>query len=184
MKKNRTILLGVIIICLAFGLGLSWRWIQNSPYYSLYQIGAALKNRDTNSLLIYVDLESILNQQMPGTLSTLLPSFKLPSALGNISGTLAGLNIKLSPEMNKGLQSLISQNLREYLENPKNPTLSSSFLLLSGAKVKINGDNALVALQHEKDQLRLGMKNQEGIWRIVDLNSEDIRRLLATYPLK
>jgi hypothetical protein len=114
----------------------------------------------------------------------LLPSFKLPSALGNISGTLAGLNIKLSPEMNKGLQSLISQNLREYLENPNNPTLSSSFLLLSGAKVKINGDNALVALQHEKDQLRLGMKNQEGIWRIVDLNSEDIRRLLATYPLK
>jgi hypothetical protein len=183
MKKNRNIILIVFIVCLAFGTGLFWRWVQGTPYYSLYQIGAGLKNRDLNTFLTYVDLESILNQQVSGSLSSLLSSLNSSGSLGKIAETLGDIKIQLTPEINQGLSTLITQLLRDYLENPKNSTLPSSFLLLSLGQVKVKQDNALVTLQYGKDQLRMGMRKQEGIWRVVELNPEDTQRLIKTYLL-
>jgi hypothetical protein len=183
MKKDRNTIIIVLVISLAFGLGLSWRWVQGTPYYSLYQIGAGLKNRDLDTFLAYVDLESVLNQQVSGSLSSLLSSLNSSGSLGKIAGPLGDIKIQVTPEVNKGLSTLVSQQIRAYLENPKNPTLPSSFLLLSLAKVKVNQDNALVTMRHDKDQLRMGMKKQEGFWRVVELNPEDTQRLIKTYLL-
>jgi hypothetical protein len=183
MKKKRSGIFIVLIVSLAFGFGLSWRWVQATPYYSLYQIGAGLKNRDLNTFLTYVDLESILNQQVSGSLSSLLSSLNPGGSLEKIAGPLGDLKIQLTPEVNKGLNTLIVQQIRDYLENPKNPTLPSSFLLLSSAQVKVKEDTALVTLKHEKDQLKMGMKKQEGLWRVVELNPEDTKNLIKTYLL-
>jgi hypothetical protein len=183
MKKNKKIILVVIVILIAFGAGLTWRWIQQTPYFALYQIGAGLKNRDINTVLTYVDLESILNQQISGTLSGLLTSLAASSPLGKISGPAGEIKIQITPESNKGLKGLVLPFLQHYLENPQNPTLPSSFALLYLAHVKVKDDDALVTLKHEKEQLRLGMHNREGVWRIVEINPEDTQRLIKTYLL-
>lgn len=183
MKTNRTKILSILIVCLAFGTGLTWRWVQGTPYYSLYQVGAGLKNRDLNTFLTYVDLESILNQQVSGSLSSLLSSLNPSGPLGKIAGPLGDIKIQLTPEVNRGLSTLVSQQLRDYLENPKNPTLPSSFLLLTRAHFTIKQDKALVTLKQDKDQLRMGMKKQKGLWRVVEINPEDTQRLIKNYLL-
>ena len=183
MKKNKKIIIVALVVCLAFGAGLGWRWLQGTPYYALYQIGAGLKNRDLNRVLTYVDLESVLNQQISGPLSNILSSLTASSPLGKIAGPLGGIKIQLTPEINKGLSNLVIGYMREYLENKKNPTLPSSFLLLTLAHCQVKQDYALITLKQGQDQLRMGFKKQEGIWRVIDLNPEDTQKLIKTYLL-
>ncbi len=181
MKTNRTIVVAILIICLAFGAGLLWRWVQGTPYYALYQIGAGLKNRDLNTFLTYIDVESILNQQVSGSISTLLSSLTASSSIGQIASSLGEIKIHLTPETNKGLSKLAVQQLQKYLEDPKNSTLPSVFALLALADFKVKQNYALVTLKKDKDQLRMGLRKQEGIWRVVELNPEDTQRLIKTY---
>jgi hypothetical protein len=183
MKKNRTILVAIVIICLAFVAGLSWRWVQGTPYYCLYQIGAGLKDRDLNTVLAYVDLESVLSQQLSGPVSKLLASPTASGSLGKIAGSSGEIKIQLTPELNKSLSRLAANQLRIYLENPKNTTLPSSFLLLSLAKFKVEKDVAQVTLKYKKDQLRMQMRRQEGFWRVVELEPDDTLKLIKTYIL-
>ena len=183
MKTNRTIVITILIICLAFGAGLLWRWVQGTPYYALYQIGAGLKNRDLNTILTYVDLESILDQQVSGVVSSLLSTLNVPAPAGNITSPLGEIKIQLTPETNKGLSKLAVQQLQKYLEDPKNSTLPSSFMLLALADFKVKQGYALVTLKKDKDQLRMGMRKQEGLWRVEELNPEDTQRLIKTYLL-
>jgi len=172
----------ILIIVLAFGTGLSWRWVQGTPYYALYQIGAGLKNRDINTFVTYVDVEAILNQQ-GSSIKNLLSSLTASSSLGNIAGPLGEIKIQLPTEVYKSLSQLVIQQIRYYLENPKNSTLPSSFLLLTLSRFQVNQDRALVTMKYDKDQLRMGMRKQEGIWRVVELEPEDTHRLIKTYLL-
>jgi hypothetical protein len=183
MKKHRTILISVLIIALALGAGLSWRWVQGTPYYALYQIGVALKNRDLNTFLTYVDVESILGHQASESISSLLSSLTASNTVGRIAGSLGEIKIKITPEGNKSLSLLAIQQLQNYLENPQNPTLPSSFGLLALAGFSVKKDYALVTLKKDRDQLRMGMQKQEGLWRVKELNPEDTRRLIRTYLL-
>jgi hypothetical protein len=183
MKTNRTILIAVLITALAFGAGLSWRWVQGTPYYALYQIGAGLKNRNLSTFLTYVDVESILHQQASESISTYLSSLVASKTVGQFAGPLGEIKIKLTPEGNKSLSRLAIQQLQNYLKNPENPTLSSSFMLLALAGVKVKKDYALVTLRKDKDQLRMGMQKQEGLWRVKEINPEDTQNLIKTYLL-
>ena len=151
MKKNRTILIAVLIIALAFGAGLLWRWIQGTPYYALYQIGAGLKNRDLNTFLTYVDVESILHQQASESISTYLSSLTASQTGSKIAGPLGEIKIKLTPEGNKSLSHLAIQQLQKYLENTENPTVSSSFTLLALAGFNGKKDYTLVTLKKNQD---------------------------------
>jgi hypothetical protein len=183
LKSNRTIVFAVLIIGLAFGAGLLWRWVQGTPYYAVYEIGAGLKNRNINTILTYVDLESILDQQVSGIVSNLLSNLTAPAPSGKITSPLGEISIQLTPETNKGLSKLAIQQFQKYLEDPKNSTLPSSFTLLALADFKVKQGYALVTLKKDKDLLRMGMKKQETLWRVVELNPEDTQRLIKTYLL-
>jgi len=181
MRNKRNIILIVLVITLAFGAGLLWRWTQGTPYYALYQIGAGLKNRDINTFMTYVNVESILDQQVSGIVSNLFSTLTVPAPSDKITSPLGEIKIQLTPETNKGLSKLAVQQLQKYLEDPKNSTLPSSFALLPLADFKVKQDYALVTLKKDQDQLRMGMRKQEGIWRVVELNPEDTQRLIKTY---
>lgn len=183
MKKNQNIIIIIIVVALAFGAGLLWRWVQGTPYYALYQIGAGLKNRDLQTFLTYVDAESILNQQISESISNLLSSLAASETVDKITGPLGEIKIKVTPEGNKSLSKLAIQQLQNYLENKENPTLPSSFTLLALAGFNVKKDYALVTLKKDRDLLRMGMKKQEGLWRVTELNPEDTQRLIKTYLL-
>jgi hypothetical protein len=183
MKKNRNTIIIILVIALAFGAGLSWRWVQGTPYYALYQIGAGLKKRDLQTFLTYVDVESILNQQISESVSKLLTSLAGSETVDRITGPLGEIKIKITPEGNKSLSNLAIRQLQKYLENKENPTLPSSFTLLVLAGFDVKRDYALVTLKKDQDLLRMGMKKQEGLWRVTELNPEDTQRLIKTYLL-
>jgi hypothetical protein len=181
-KNGKGIWIAVLTI-LAFALGLGGRWVQGTPHYALYQIGAALKNRDTDRFLTYVDLDSILKQQVAESVSNLLNSAAADNRLGQILGSIGGFKITLTPGTQAGLTELVRNELTAYLKNPDRPTLPSAFLLVSLADFNTRGDLSLVTLKYEKDRLRLAMKKTEGLWRVVELNPEDTQRLIQTYLL-
>ena len=183
-KKNKKAIGIFLIIVLAFSLGLGWRWLEGTPHYALYKIGASLKNREADTFLVYVDLDSILQKQAAESVSTLLKSAASDKLLGKIIGSMGEFKITLNPGTQAGLTSLVREELKKYLRNPDNPTLPSAFLLLSVARFNTRGDQSLVTLKKDKDQLRLAMSRSGGIWRVVELNPEDTQRLIKTYLLK
>ncbi|MBI5585218.1 MAG: DUF2939 domain-containing protein [Deltaproteobacteria bacterium] len=182
--KNRKTVLIALLIILAFALGLGWRWVQGTPRYALYQIGAALKNRDVARLLMHVDLDSILKQQVAESVSNLLKSTASDHPLGKWLGAIGEFKITLAPGAQSGLSALVRRELEAYLTDPGHPTLPSSFLLLSLAEFHTRGDVSLITLKYEQDQLRLALKKTDGLWRVVELNPEDTQRLIKTYLLK
>jgi hypothetical protein len=183
MKNKRFVFIIAIAVFLAFSAGLAWRWVQGTPYYAIYQIGAGLKNRDLNTVLTFIDLDSILSQQVAGTLSGVLSNLASSSPVAKLAGPLGEIKIQVTPGMNQGLKELATGYARTYLENSKNPTLPSSFLLFYLAHFDIKEDYTVVTLKYEKDQLRLGLRKQDGIWRVVEINPEDTQRLIKTYLL-
>jgi hypothetical protein len=166
---------------LAFGLGLTWRWIEGTPQYALYRMGSSLKNRDVESFLAHVDLDSILKQQVAESFSTLFKRSVAQNPLGKLLGPLGEINITLVPGAQAGLTGLVRQELETYLKNPNNPTLPSAFLLLSLARFNTRDDLSLVLLQQGTDQLRLAMRKTAGTWRVIEFNPEDTRQLIGKY---
>lgn len=173
MKKNRTLIFAALAVSLSFGAGLFWRWVQGTPHYALYQIGAALKERRVEGLLPYLDLQGILNRQLSATLSAVLTE--------NFPQRGGGVEIRLSPESDRVAAELVVKSLKKYLADPKNPSLPSSFALLIAADISSKEDYALVTLKKDGERMRLGMKREEGTWRVVELNHEDVQRLIKRY---
>jgi len=181
-KYKRTIII-LLLIGLAFALGLTWRWMEGTPQYTLYRIGSSLKNRDFETFLLYVDLDNILKQQVADSFSTLFKASNSDSPLGKLLGPLGEVKITLIPGVQDGLAVLARQELEKYLKNPNNPTLPSAFLLLSVAQFNTRDDLSLVTLKKDEDQLRMAMRKAAGTWRVIEFNPEDTQRLIKKYLL-
>jgi hypothetical protein len=183
IKKYRRAIIILLLIGMAFTLGLTWRWMEGTPQYTLYRIGSSLKNRDLETFLLYVDLDNILNQQVAESFSTLFKGSNPESPLGKLFGPLGEFKITLIPGVGNGWAGLARQELEKYLKNPNNPTLPSAFLLLSAAQFNTRDDLSLVTLKKDSDQLRMAMRKAAGTWRVIEFNPEDTQRLIAKYLL-
>jgi hypothetical protein len=181
LKKHKRGVILTLLISLAFGLGLTWRWIEGTPQYALYRIGSSLKHRDVETFLTHVDLDSILKQQVAESFSTLFKRSTADTPLGKLLGPLGEFKITLVPGVQAGLTGLVRQELENYLKNPNNPTLPSAFLLLSLARFNTRDDLSLVLLKQDNDQLRLAMRKTSGTWRVIEFNPEDTRQLIGKY---
>jgi hypothetical protein len=183
IKKYKRPIVILLLIGLAFALGLTWRWMEGTPQYTLYRIGSSLKNRDFETFLLYVDLDNILQHQVADSFSTLFKSSTSDSPLGKLLGPLGEFKITLIPGSQNGLAALARQELANYLKNPNNPTLPSAFLLFSVAQFNTRDDLSLVTLKKEGDQLRMAMRKTGGTWRVMEFNPEDTQRLIRKYLL-
>ncbi|MEW6188165.1 MAG: hypothetical protein AB1585_20805 [Thermodesulfobacteriota bacterium] len=183
METKRLMIIAFLVVCLAFGAGLVWRWVQGTPHYALYQIGSGLKNREIHTLLVHVDPETVLDRQVSEMVSGLIADLTRSETQGKLSTPLGEIKVRLSPEGHKGLARLAVRELEKYLKNRNNPTIPSSFALLALADIQRKGEYALVTLKKDQEQLRMGMKKQEGVWQVVELNPEDTRKIIKTYLL-
>lgn len=183
-KRNKKWIAVVLLILVAFGLGLAWRWVESTPQYALYRIGASLKNRDLEGFLVHVDLDRILQQQVAESVSTLLKSSMGDNPLGKLLGAVGEFRIVLDPGAQSGLSALVRKELGDYLRDPRNPTLPSSLLLLTIARFDTRDQVSLVTLEKGPDRLRMAMRRTGGVWRVIEFNPEDTQRLIKTYLLK
>jgi hypothetical protein len=183
IKKYKRWLTVALLLGVAFALGMTWRWIEGTPQYALYQIGASIKNRDIDTLLVYMDLEAILKQQVADSFSALFKDSNSNNPLGKLLGPLGEVKITLVPGVQAGLTGLVRQELEKYLKNQDNPTLPSAYLLLTLASFNTRDDVSLVLLKMDNDQLRLAMRRIAGTWRVIEFNPEDTRQLIKKYLL-
>ncbi len=174
----RRLVLVLSLVALA-GVGfLSTYMFMRSPSWSLYQIGKAIHERDSNRFLAYVDVGRILHSQKDDILDLLLPDKSKSQQRDVVRQLISAFMAPLTEQVRDRIVGVI--------KDPERDNLPSSWALLAVATVTSNGDSALVLLSDPgKDQrLRLGMRRDEqGYWRVVEVNSQDLRVLAERYLL-
>ncbi len=159
----------------AGGFVATWLFM-HSPYWSLYQIGKAIHQRDARLFLAYVDLDAIIKGQKEALLDEFLP--KTDGETRSLVNRFLG---GLMPQV----LELAKDRVIRVVADPDRDNLPSSWALVPLARVTRNGDYALVVLSDPQSQrrLRLGMRRhpEQGHWQVVEIDPRDLRRLLDEY---
>lgn len=166
-----------ILLIVAAGLAF-WgtQHLLASPRWALYQIGRAINNHDPRLFLAYVDVDSIVRGQKDTIVELVVPRERNDERTRNLVKGLVGAF--MGP-----LSDQLTVRIIKAVQDPQRDNLPSSFTLAVAASVLVNGDYALVVLSdpESRRRLRLGMKRASGHWRVVDLNSADLKRLAEEY---
>ena len=170
---RRVLLILLLIILAAGAFWASWGFL-HSPYYALYQIGKGIHDRDPGLFLTYVDLDKVLAGQKESLIEEFAPKDK--------SDVVSQIVTALMPQISQ----MAKDRVIRYIADPERDNLPSSWTLLPAANVTTNGKYALVVLSDWEEQgrrLRMGMKVDPdmGNWRVVEINSQDLKRLLNEY---
>jgi hypothetical protein len=169
------IILFVALCAAAFGG--SWAFFK-SPYYSLYQIGKAVHDRNASLFLAYVDVEQVIASQENNLVDQFVPKGRLSDETKEAIGGL--LTAFRAP-----IVDIARDRIIRAVADPDRENIPSSWTILAAAKVTMNGEKALVEMHdpNSADRLRMGMQRhkQKGHWRIVEISAVDVKKLLEKY---
>jgi hypothetical protein len=151
-------------------------YILDGPRWALYQIGRAINNHDPRLFLSYVDVDSIVLNQKDIIVEMVVPRERNDDNTRKMVQGLVGAF--MGP-----LTDQLKVRIIKAVEDPERQDLPSSLTLAVAASVAVNGEYALVVLvdPEKKRRLRMGMRRTDGQWRVVDLNSQDLKRLAEEY---
>ncbi|MCL6622366.1 MAG: DUF2939 domain-containing protein [Syntrophobacterales bacterium] len=180
----RLAVLVAVLAAVAGGYGY-WRWL-NSPRYALQQMVIALKTRDLDRLLFYLDLPSIvshLGREAAEDLAQVLPGSPEPDAVERFGRrVLEKLARAIPPKAVEGLIPLIKTGMEKYLHNLSNAQILGLAAAVSTARIEQRGERATVIFADPKtqEQFRFEMVRDpaDGVWRIAALPYEDLKRLV------
>ncbi len=169
--RRRRGLVAVVAVGLVVGgvaFAATW-WFLASPYWSLYQIGKGIYERDPRRVLPYLDvariLEGLLQHQTLKDTSMRSDTKLLAMALG-------GAMIRA---MEPGFKDMLAQAIAD----PKRRNIESPWVLVLAADVQITGNAASVEIKDPKGQrLRAEMEKRAGRWVVVEVNPEDLEKIL------
>lgn len=168
----------VALLLLAVGGLAFWAaWgLLDGPRYALYQIGKAIHDRQPRLFLAYVDVERIARGQKDELL-TAFTGQRSPEEQSRIGQVVEALMGPITQELRRQVAARVA--------DPDRENLPSSFSLVLAANVTQKDDVALVVLSEPSSghRLRLGMARHPdaGHWQVVEINSQDLRRLLADF---
>ena len=149
----------------------------NGPRWALYQIGKAIHDREPRVFLAHVDIERILKGQQSTIVDLVAPKGQRDDSTRNlVRGLVGAFMAPLSDQM--------AAQVIKVINDPDRENLPSSWTLVFAANVTRNGNYALVVLSDpaKGQRLRMGMqKRKNGPWQIVDMDSNDLKRLAGKY---
>ncbi len=169
--------LWILLICLAGGAFWGTHHLLESPRWSLYQIGKAINDHNPRLFLAYVDVDSIVRGQKDTIVEMVVPRDRNDEKTRNMVKGLVGAF--MNP-----LTDQVKIKIIRAIEDQERNDLPTSWTLAVGAQVVVNRDYALVVLKDPESgrRLRLGMQRKnDGPWRVVDLNSRDLKLLVDEY---
>lgn len=161
------------LLALFLGAGLATYWFLNSPYYSLYQIGRGVHNRDASLVLAYVDLEAIYRGQKDQMVDLFLGS----QDQENVRKTVKNILTVFSAQI---LQQLRHQVIT-WVQDPDRDNIPTGWALPAAATIARRGQYALVVLTHPQnsERVRLAMRrNSDQPWKVVEVDPRDLKRLI------
>ncbi|MEW5914086.1 MAG: DUF2939 domain-containing protein [Thermodesulfobacteriota bacterium] len=166
----------ILLVVLAGAAFWSTHYLLSSPRWALYQIGRAINNHDPRLFLSYVDVDAIVLSQKDAIVEMVVPRERNDDNTRNMVKGLVGAF--MGP-----LTDQVRARVIKAVEDTERRDLPSSFTLAVAASVLVNGEYALVVLKEpeKKRRLRMGMRRTEDQWRVVDLDSRDLKRLAEDY---
>lgn len=181
-RKTWIIAIAIVVLGAALGGGLWWRWV-NSPRYALQQAALALKTRNLDNFFNYLNLKEIVTN-LSKTSHQDLDSRDDPQAdeLTRFSRQLGGKFAQLFlPKLVESFEPQIRKILQHYLLNLNNTQILAIAAAVTVAQIDTQGDEAQVTLTDPKtgETFRFEMHRQldQGVWQIVSVNYEDLKRL-------
>ncbi|MFH1059091.1 MAG: DUF2939 domain-containing protein [Pseudomonadota bacterium] len=175
----RRLLPWLLLACLAVGGFLATQYFLKSPYWSLYQIGKSLHQRDSRLFLAYVDLSRIISSQKDAIVEMIFPAQEKREQRDVVRQILTAFMAPITDQVRDRVVRVIEDKDRD--------NLPSSWTLVALASVTASGDSAQVLIQDptQDRKLRLGMKRDaDGFWRVVEINAQDLKPLIERYILR
>lgn len=173
--QRKTALALLLVLLVGAGFGGTW-WFLHSPHGSLYQIGKAIHDRDAGLFLTYVDVGRILAGSKDELLEAVLPDQVKQDQRNVLKQLLGAFMAPLTDQLKQRVVRLVSDKERD--------NIPTSWTLVWAAKVSRNGDMALATLEDlsEDRRMRIGLQQgDDGYWRVVEVNAQDLKELLADY---
>jgi len=170
-KSNKKgIFAGIFVGLICALLITSFYFFISSPRYMLLRLGWAITHHDSDTFLVLVDVDRIVDDQSELFLNLMVKEISpLP---------LPFLKIQIGAPTKDALKTLVKQKVREELMNSQKEFLPSSFALLTGA-IKQKGNNALVTFKTDSNPLKIGLfKTENQGWRVVSIDPQDLKNLL------
>lgn len=196
IRKNdsKRYLLAAVVLVIAVGLGVGlylgyqtyWR---QTPRHALWQIVRAIQSNDTQTLFKFVDLPSVVGSLVDQSAGD-LDAWLLPKALELPDDQLTRLGRQLTkkfakflaPKLVVALEPQIKTAVEKYLAELNAAEKAALATVPAQAKIRQEDGSAWVTLTEPNGgqslRFRMVKPEAETQWRIVEVNYQDLRRLL------
>jgi hypothetical protein len=142
----------------------------------------ALQAKDMHKFFNYLDLKEIFNNIIQSSSKDLDPKnneeadewTKMARRLGQKFAR------QMLPKLFETFEQQIKSAIQSYLLNLNNSQILGLTAAVTLAKIKVTGEEAQVTFQDPKtgEPLRFKMRRESGLWRIVAINYNDLKKFL------
>jgi hypothetical protein len=183
-RKTFIIARAVAVVGAAVAGGLYWHWL-NSPRYALQQMALALEARDMDKFFKYVDLKEIFNNYVEASSQE---AKNRPDRQDDQTDDWTRMTRRLGrnfahlilPKLFQSFEPQIRGLMEQYLLNLNNSQILGVAAAATVAHIDTRGDEATVTLTDPKtkEQFRFQMRRQpnHGVWQIVSVNYDDLKK--------
>ncbi|MFH0813236.1 MAG: hypothetical protein V2A69_10440 [Pseudomonadota bacterium] len=180
-KENFSRKRWLVVISVVFGLvllgGGGYYYWTGTPRYSLYQMGKAIKNHDSETFLLYLDIDRIVDGLAESTSKKVEDNVSPPSPSESskherLSRRSRDIVRALLPQVLKSLKPILKKQIQKVVEEVgrKNKISPLAFCMLSDIEKK--GGIAEVRVKTKKEQtFHFTMeRTPQRIWKVVGID--------------
>jgi hypothetical protein len=179
MMKRLLSYFGILCFFVLLGWGGYYYW-QGTPRYSLYQMGNAIKDKDSETFLLYLDIDGIVDGLAGSTSAAVekktspAPPSKEPTRNKKSSANRRDLFKTLMPQVMKALRPILERQLIKIVEDIEEEHIISPLALCSLAHVRRKGQLAEVSIEAEgeKTYTFTMARASRRVWKIVRINMD------------
>jgi hypothetical protein len=171
---------GLLMVFLVAG----FYYFSGTPRYSLYKIGRAFKNHDSEEFHKYVDVDRIVDHLTKYAVEQALAEMEGNEPTGNWGGAGQQFDKELAmmmlPAMIEALKPQIRQAITDLIEDRGDDREGSPFIGASLAGIETEGTTSMVTVQDEDtgQEIRFKMvKTPDRYWKIVEIDFESFQAI-------
>lgn len=168
MDTKKILSLSVAVVVLTF-CG-AYAYITTTPHYSLYQLRNALKNHDPEQALLFIDIDSIVDNFLRNTIQKQNASSKNHwEKMGNSFG--AGLALMMAPAMKESLKSQFKSAIAS--ADDKGDFQKIKNARFWDGEIAVNGGSAILTINNNGITKFKMIKTTDGHWKIIEIITSD-----------
>lgn len=159
--KKILLILGVLLLVVITG---SFLYIRSTPRYSLYKLKNAISDKDAESALKYIDVDSIVDNLMKDLYANEPPSSNRWEAMGRSIGQ--GMAMLMLPVLKENMKSQIKTSIVSEDDKSKLVGLRKN---LWDIDIETSGKTAILTPKDNQSIKFKMTKTSDGYWRIVEI---------------